>query len=74
MDGTVIKPMDTIRLAFNVYPACDGGDGYVVPEAKTACENRSAGPRAVDLLMKHITEKLGGTVSPPTSGRVIRIN
>jgi 5'-nucleotidase len=74
MDGTVIKPTDTIRLAFNVYPACDGGDGYVVPEAKTACENRSAGPRAVDLLMKHITEKLGGTVSPPTSGRVIRIN
>lgn len=72
-DGSVIKPTDTIRLAFNVYPACDGGDGYIVPEAKAACDNRIAGPRAVDLLMKHITERLGGTVSPPTAGRVIRL-
>lgn len=73
MDGTVMKPTDTIRLAFNVYPACDGGDGYTVPEAKAACDNRSAGPRAVDLLMKHITERLGGTVTPPTAGRVNRL-
>jgi 5'-nucleotidase len=72
-DGSVIKPTDTIRLAFNVYPACDGGDGYIVPEAKAACDNRTAGPRAVDLLMKHITERLGGTVAPPVAGRVIRL-
>jgi 5'-nucleotidase len=45
-DGTVIKPTDTIRLSFNVYPACEGGDGYKVPEAKAACDARSSAPRA----------------------------
>jgi 5'-nucleotidase / UDP-sugar diphosphatase len=72
-DGTVIKPTDTIKLSFNVYPACEGGDGYVVPEAKAACANRDSAPRAVDLLMKHIQERLGGTVSPPPGGRVNRL-
>jgi len=73
-DGTVIKPTDTIRLSFNVYPACDSGDGYNVPEAKAACDApRSGSPRAVDLLMKHITERLGGTVSPPPADRVKRL-
>src|SRR5215212_1337404 len=72
-DGTVIRASDTIRLAFNVYPACEGGGGYIVPEAKTACDNRSSGPRAVDLLVKHITERLGGTVAPPPAGRVTKL-
>jgi 2',3'-cyclic-nucleotide 2'-phosphodiesterase (5'-nucleotidase family) len=72
-DGSAIKPTDTIRLSFNGYPACEGGDGYVIPEAKTACESRSSGPRAVDLLMKHITERLGGTVAAPAAGRVTRL-
>src|ERR1051325_332652 len=72
-DGSVIRGNDTIKLAFNVYPACEGGDGYTVPEAKAACDARSSAPRAVDLLVKHITERLGGTVAPPSAGRVTRL-
>jgi len=72
-DGSVVKASDTLRLAFNVYPACEGGDGYSVPEAKSACDNRASGPRAVDLLMKHITERLGGTVAPPAAGRITKL-
>jgi 2',3'-cyclic-nucleotide 2'-phosphodiesterase (5'-nucleotidase family) len=72
-DGGVIRANDTIRLSFNVYPACEGGDGYVVPEAKAACDARASGPRAVDLVMKHITERLGGKVEVPPAGRVTRL-
>ena len=72
-NGTVIRPTDTIRLSFNVYPACEGGDGYVVPEAKAACDARSSAPRAADLLLKHITERLGGKVAVPAAGRVTRL-
>jgi len=72
-DGRVIGTNDTITLAFNVYPACDGGDGYVVPEAKTACETRERGPRSVDLLMQHISTRLNGQVAPPPAMRVIRL-
>jgi 2',3'-cyclic-nucleotide 2'-phosphodiesterase (5'-nucleotidase family) len=72
-DGTVIKPTDTIRLSFNAYPACEGGDGYVVPEAKSECNNRSLKPRSVDLVMKYITERLGGKVEVPAAGRVTRL-
>ena len=72
-DGRVIAPNDTISLAFNVYPACDGGDGYVVPEAKTVCATRERGPRSVDLLMQHITTRLNGQVSPPAAARVVRM-
>ncbi len=72
-DGTVVKATDTIRLAFNVYPACESGDGYSVPEAKAACDARASGSRSVDLLMMHITERLGGNVSPPPAGRVTRL-
>ena len=72
-DGTVIKPADTIQLSFNAYPACEGGDGYVVPEAKAACDDRANKPRSVDLVMKHITERLGGKVEVPNGGRVIRL-
>ena len=72
-DGKVIGPNDTIRLAFNVYPACEGGDGYTVPEAKAACDARASAPRAVDLVKKHVTETLGGKIAPPTAGRVNRL-
>ena len=72
-DGAVIKPTDTVKLSFNVYPACEGGDGYTVPEAKAACAARDSAPRAVDLVMKHIVERLGGRVEVPASGRVVRI-
>ncbi|MEO5588083.1 MAG: bifunctional metallophosphatase/5'-nucleotidase [Gemmatimonadaceae bacterium] len=72
-DGTVIRLRDTIRLAFNVYPACEGGDGYKVPEAKQACDARSSAPRAVDLLQRYMSTTLGGRVPLPVAGRVIRI-
>ncbi|HEX2723256.1 MAG TPA: 5'-nucleotidase C-terminal domain-containing protein [Gemmatimonadaceae bacterium] len=72
-DGKVIRPGDTIRLAFNVYPACEGGDGYTVPEAKPACDARASAPRAVDLVMKHIVTTLGGRIAPPPAGRVNRL-
>ena len=72
-DGRVITPTDTIRLSFGVYPACEGGDGYVVPEAREACANRMQAPPAVDLVLKHITERLGGNLTPPVAGRVIPI-
>jgi len=72
-DGSVIKPTDTLKLALNVYPACEGGDGYIVPEAKSACANQAAGPRATDLVVKHITERLGGKVEAPAAGRVTRL-
>jgi len=56
-----------------VYPACESGDGYKVPEAKVACDARAAAPRAAELLMKHITERLGGQVGVPPAGRVTRL-
>ncbi|HZK78184.1 MAG TPA: bifunctional metallophosphatase/5'-nucleotidase [Gemmatimonadaceae bacterium] len=72
-DGTVIGPNATIKLAMNVYPACEGGDGYVVPEAKAACDVRDSAPRAADLLVRLMTQTPGGKVSMPTAGRVNRI-
>ena len=72
-DGKVVRPSDTIRLSFNVYPACEGGDGYTVPEAKAACDARASAPRAVDLVLKHITTTLGGRIAPPPAGRVNRL-
>jgi 5'-nucleotidase/UDP-sugar diphosphatase len=72
-DGTVIGPRTTIRLSMNVYPACEGGDGYVVPEAKAACATRETAPRAIDLLVSHITRTLGGNVTTPRAGRVNRL-
>lgn len=72
-DGTVIGAADTIKLAMNVYPACDGGDGYTVPEAKSACDARESAPRAVDLVMKHMTQDTGGSVPTPQAGRVTRL-
>ncbi len=72
-DGRVIGSSETIRLSFGVYPACAGGDGYAVPEARDACGNLNAAPPAVELLMTHITQRLGGKVEPPPANRVIRL-
>jgi 5'-nucleotidase len=72
-DGSVIKPTDTIKLSFNAYPACEGGDGYNVPEARAECDDRANKPRSVDLVMKHIVDRLGGRVDVPASGRVTRL-
>ena len=68
--GGVIRPGDTLAVAFPVYPACDQGDGYDVPEAKEGCGNRSSAPRAADLLTKYIVDSLKGTVTEPAKGRI----
>lgn len=74
LDGKLIRAGNTVKLSFNVYPACEGGDGYKVPEAKGACDARASAPRAVDLVLKHITTTLGGKIAPPAAGRVVRID
>jgi len=70
--GTVVGPDDTVRVAFPVYPACEGGDGYDVPEAGPACASRSGAPRAADLLMKYLADSLKGELVPPAAGRIVR--
>ena len=70
--GGVIRPTDTLKVAFPAYPACDGGDGYDVPEARPACDNRKSAPRAVDLLGSYVSDSLGGTVTAPAGGRIMR--
>jgi 5'-nucleotidase/UDP-sugar diphosphatase len=70
--GAVLGPQDTVVMAFGAYSACDGGDGYKVPEAKPACGQREAAPRAQDLLTRYITDSLKGVVEPPAGARVIQ--
>jgi hypothetical protein len=70
--GGPIKPGDTLRVAVPVYPACEGGDGYVIPEAVAACAARDSAPRAVDLLTRYVTDSLHGTVVAPEAGRIVR--
>jgi 2',3'-cyclic-nucleotide 2'-phosphodiesterase (5'-nucleotidase family) len=69
--GAVLGAQDTVMVAFGAYSACDGGDGYEVPEAKPACGQRVKAPRAQDLLTRYITDSLKGVVGPPTGGRVV---
>jgi 2',3'-cyclic-nucleotide 2'-phosphodiesterase (5'-nucleotidase family) len=71
-DGGVIAAGDPVRVAIPVYPACEGGDGYDVPEAAPACSGRAGAPRAADLLMKYVTDSLKGEVGPPKAGRIGR--
>jgi 2',3'-cyclic-nucleotide 2'-phosphodiesterase (5'-nucleotidase family) len=71
VDGKVVAPGDTITAAFNVYTACEGGDGYSVPEAVPACGRRLSAPRAVDLLTQYITDSLGGRIQAPKAERVV---
>jgi 2',3'-cyclic-nucleotide 2'-phosphodiesterase (5'-nucleotidase family) len=70
--GGTIGGNDTVRLAFPVYPACDHGDGYDVPEALPACPARQSAPRAADLLMQYVTDSLRGEIQAPADGRIIR--
>lgn len=74
-DGRVIAPGDTLRVAFVTYPACLGGDGYDIPEARDgdACKRAGEGPRTVDLLLGHLRAMPGGTIAIPPSDRVRRI-
>jgi 2',3'-cyclic-nucleotide 2'-phosphodiesterase (5'-nucleotidase family) len=72
--GGTIAPADTVRVAIPVYPACEGGDGYQVPEAAPACADRDSAPRAADLLMKYVSDSLRGVVSAPAAGRIVSKN
>jgi hypothetical protein len=70
--GGPLRPADTLRVAVPVYPACEGGDGYVIPEAGPACAARQSAPRAADLLMQYVADSLGGNVTAPATGRIVR--
>jgi hypothetical protein len=70
--GGALGDQDTVRVAIPVYPACEGGDGYDVPEAAPACAGRAGAPRAADLLMKYVGDSLRGEITPPQSGRITR--
>jgi 2',3'-cyclic-nucleotide 2'-phosphodiesterase (5'-nucleotidase family) len=72
LGGGVLSDQDTIRVAIPVYPGCDGGDGYDVPEAAPACAGRASAPRAADLLMKYVGDSLRGEITAPQSGRIVR--
>jgi 2',3'-cyclic-nucleotide 2'-phosphodiesterase (5'-nucleotidase family) len=70
--GAVLGPGDTVVVAFGAYTACDGGDGYKVPEALPACGRRETAPRALDLLTRYITDSLKGRIDPPGASRVVQ--
>jgi 5'-nucleotidase len=69
--GGVIGPADTVRVAMAAFPACDGGDGYKIPEAVESCGQASSGPRAADLLVRYLSDSLGGKITVPASGRIV---
>jgi 5'-nucleotidase len=60
--GGILEPGDSVTVAFGIYSACRGGDGYRVPEAAAACVRQATAPRAVDLLIKYIADSLGGRI------------
>jgi 2',3'-cyclic-nucleotide 2'-phosphodiesterase (5'-nucleotidase family) len=68
----VIAPNDRLTVALSGYVACDGGDGYQVPEAGEACNARHEAPRAVDLVAAYVADSLGGRVGAPPGGRIVR--
>jgi hypothetical protein len=53
------------------FPACEGGDGYRIPEATEGCGQASSGPRAADLLIRYLSDSLAGKFTPPDSGRIV---
>ena len=75
-DGTPIGSDEELRVSMPSYPACAGGDGYTVPEAKAACEalgrDMNSAPRSADLLLRHL-EGMGGRIVAPPTGRVERL-
>ncbi len=69
--GDVIGPADTVRVAMATFPACEGGDGYKVPEAEASCGQAGSGPRAADLLVRYLSDSLGGRITVPAGGRMV---
>jgi 5'-nucleotidase/UDP-sugar diphosphatase len=69
--GRAIGAGDTVRVAMPAYPACEGGDGYRIPEAAASCTQAASAPRAADLLIRYFSDSLGGTLTPPPGGRIL---
>lgn len=67
-DGSVIAPADTIKFSINAYTACEGGDGYSIPESAGACKARESGPRAAQLIIDYLRAMKNVTL--PAVGRV----
>ena len=70
-NGTPIAPAESLKVSFVAYPACEGGDGYRIPEAARACERAAEGPRTADLLIEHLRK--AARVGPPAGGRIRRM-
>ena len=70
-DGRPVGSGDTLSVAFAGYPACEGGDGYRIPEARSACSALGQAPRAADLLIRYVTDSLQGRIRAPSSGRIV---
>jgi 5'-nucleotidase / UDP-sugar diphosphatase len=63
---------DTVTVAMPAYPACEGGDGYKIPEAVERCTGAGSAPRAVDLLIRYLSDSLGGKIALPPGGRIVQ--
>jgi hypothetical protein len=53
------------------FLTCEGGDGYKIPEAGEACGGAASAPRAADLLIRYLSDSLGGKITTPASGRIV---
>ena len=69
--GATLAAGDTVRVSMPAYPACEGGDGYRIPEAAASCTQASSAPRAADLLVRHLSDSLGGKIALPQGGRIV---
>ena len=69
--GATLGSGDTVQVVMPTYPACQGGDGYAIPEAAESCTQASAGPRAADLLVRYLSDSLGGKIALPQGGRIV---
>ena len=70
--GATLAAGDTVRVVMPAYPACHGGDGYSIPEAAESCTQAGAAPRAADLLMRYVSDSLGGAIALPQGGRIVQ--
>jgi 5'-nucleotidase len=69
--GGMIAPGDTVKVAMAGFPACNGGDGYTIPEAAETCGQAASAPRAADLLIRYLSDSLGGKITVPPGGRIV---
>jgi 2',3'-cyclic-nucleotide 2'-phosphodiesterase (5'-nucleotidase family) len=69
-DASLVTPATLLRVSLPAWLACRNGDGYTVPEAAAACRQVPVGPRAADLVMQHVSTRLGGRVAGPPGWRI----